>query len=81
MTPRPRPTPVVGYQPLTEEDLKKQLQRSTQSLLTAASPEGNWVRIAPEGSSQKSVESADPRDTRRLSSASLASVPEGKKVI
>lgn len=81
ITPRPRPVPVVRYQPLTEEDLKKQLQRSTQSLLTATSPEGNWVRIAPEGSSQKSVESVDQRDTRRLSSASLASVPEGKKVI
>lgn len=57
---------------------EKLLQRSTQNLL---SPElkDNGVRIAPEGATNKLNESV-VSDTRRLSSASLASVPEGKKV-
>lgn len=83
MIPRPRPQPIAGYpqSPMQEEqEIRNHLKRSTQSLLTATSPEArdNWVRTAPEGSSQKSTDA--PTDTRRLSSASLASVPEGKKV-
>lgn len=79
-SPRPRPTPVVGYPPTPQTPLRddNKLQRSTQSLL---SPDGkeNWVRFAPEGASNKPNDSI-VSDTRRLSSASLASVPEGKKV-
>lgn len=83
MTPRPRPQPIAGYpqSPMQEEqDIKNQLKRSTQSLLTAVSPEAreNMVRVAPEGSCLRSTDGQI--DTRRLSSASLASVPEGKKV-
>lgn len=90
MTPRPRPSVTSNaapYQstpnkclPIEESDVQPQLQRSTHSL--ALSPEmgggkrDSWMRMAPEGSSQKSVET----DSRRLSNASLASVPEGRKV-
>lgn len=81
LPPKPRPQPIAyPSTPMQEEqELKNQLKRSTQSLVTGpTSPENrdNWVRIAPEGSSQKPTDI----DSRRLSSASLASVPEGKKV-
>lgn len=77
-TPRPRPPAGYPQTPQTPVHDDTRLQRSTQSLLSPDSKE-NWVRIAPEGSSNKPNDSIIS-DTRRLSSASLASVPEGKKV-
>lgn len=78
MTPRPRPAIPYPQTPQTPLQEDNKLQRSTQSLLSPEAKEG-WVRIAPEGSTNKPNDSM-VSDTRRLSNASLASVPEGKKV-